>query len=271
MLVGRHDFSERQPSRLGPADRKAPGRLAGKRTVCRNDSPLRIPFAEGPRVRASDAAMEALNGELGDCLCIPFMAADGKPTRYARLKPDCPAQGQGRQADQIRIAKGASNRAFIPARHSGRIERPIGPVDRDGRRKKSSQGGSRGFPLYRACRRLRLAEKTRQGQRRQTARRTGIDRRSCRNSLARPARVYLLRFGRRHKANVRRAEWHLAEALARKGAVVKFVRLPQGDTANGKPAKIGLDDYLVANGPDALRADCPPRAIRRRRKKADAE
>src|ERR1019366_4075066 len=54
--------------------------------------------------------------------------------------------------------------------------------------------------------------------------------------------------------NVRRAEWHLAEVLARKGAIVKVVCLPQGDPGpDGTAAKIGLDDFLVARGPDAFR------------------
>jgi hypothetical protein len=54
--------------------------------------------------------------------------------------------------------------------------------------------------------------------------------------------------------SVRLAEWHLAETLRRYGAVVRVVRLPPGDPRpDGAPAKIGLDDFLVANGPDASR------------------
>src|SRR5262249_33513101 len=50
------------------------------------------------------------------------------------------------------------------------------------------------------------------------------------------------------------AEWHLAQALIARGALVRVVRLPQGPAGeDGKPAKVGLDDYLVAHGPDALR------------------
>ena len=45
------------------------------------------------------------------------------------------------------------------------------------------------------------------------------------------------------------AEWYAAEALTAKGATVKVVRLPH--LPGG--AKCGLDDYLVANGPDAFR------------------
>jgi putative DNA primase/helicase len=46
---------------------------------------------------------------------------------------------------------------------------------------------------------------------------------------------------------VRLAEWHLAEALASLGATVRVIRLPRGDPRpDGTPAKIGLDDFLVA-------------------------
>lgn len=52
---------------------------------------------------------------------------------------------------------------------------------------------------------------------------------------------------------VRRAEVHLAEVLARHGAIVKVVRLPAGDPGpDGTPAKVGLDDFLVDHGPDAF-------------------
>ena len=54
--------------------------------------------------------------------------------------------------------------------------------------------------------------------------------------------------------SVRKAEWHLAETLARHGAKVKVVRLPPGDPGpDGTPAKVGLDDYLVSHGADAFR------------------
>ena len=33
-------------------------------------------------------------GELGSCLCIPFIDAEGKPTGYCRLKPDKPRKGK---------------------------------------------------------------------------------------------------------------------------------------------------------------------------------
>jgi putative DNA primase/helicase len=55
--------------------------------------------------------------------------------------------------------------------------------------------------------------------------------------------------------NVQRAEWYLAQALQAKGAIVRVVRLPPGPPdADGKPTKVGLDDFLVAHGLEAFRA-----------------
>jgi hypothetical protein len=44
--------------------------------------------------------------------------------------------------------------------------------------------------------------------------------------------------------------WALAQALSARKAVVKVVRLPSGPTgADGTPAKMGADDFLLAHGP----------------------
>ena len=54
--------------------------------------------------------------------------------------------------------------------------------------------------------------------------------------------------------NIEWAEWRLAKCLQEKGAIVKIVRLPQGEAGdNGEPAKVGLDDFLKANSPEDLK------------------
>jgi putative DNA primase/helicase len=53
--------------------------------------------------------------------------------------------------------------------------------------------------------------------------------------------------------NVAWAEWHLADALIKLGAIVLIVRLPAGPPGpDGESTKVGLDDFLVVNGPDAF-------------------
>src|SRR5262249_54952975 len=44
------------------------------------------------------------------------------------------------------------------------------------------------------------------------------------------------------------AEWHLAQALQAKGAIVQIIRVPSLPDGS----KCGVDDFLVANGPDAF-------------------
>jgi hypothetical protein len=56
-----------------------------------------------------------------------------------------------------------------------------------------------------------------------------------------------------HNHLVQEAEWHLARALMKRGAVVHVVRLPGEIDADGMPAKLGLDDYLLDYGPEGLR------------------
>lgn len=54
--------------------------------------------------------------------------------------------------------------------------------------------------------------------------------------------------------NVARAEDRLATLLARQRVRVHCVRFPESSeiASNGKPLKVGADDFLVAHGPDAL-------------------
>jgi putative DNA primase/helicase len=70
--------------------------------------------------------------------------------------------------------------------------------------------------------------------------------------------------------NVQWAEWRLAEALAKVGAVVRVVRLPA--STNGE--KVGLDDFLLSHSADDLRklidaATEPQRPPRKPRDSAD--
>jgi len=57
-----------------------------------------------------------------------------------------------------------------------------------------------------------------------------------------------------HKPGVARAAAQLAQELSERGAIVHIVYLPLGPIGkNGTPTKMGIDDYIVAYGPDALR------------------
>ena len=53
--------------------------------------------------------------------------------------------------------------------------------------------------------------------------------------------------------NVNRAQAELARVLTALGAIVLFFYLPHGPSGpDGLPGKMGIDDYIVANGPEAF-------------------
>lgn len=66
-------------------------------------------------------------------------------------------------------------------------------------------------------------------------------------------------------SQVAEAESRLAKMLLDQGAIVKVVRLPPTKDARGETLKVGLDDYLVANGAAAfhelLKAATPPAPV----------
>ena len=55
------------------------------------------------------------SGELGACLAIPFVDAEGKPTEYCRLKPDRPRKSKGDgKTIKYESPKGTSNLPYYP-------------------------------------------------------------------------------------------------------------------------------------------------------------
>jgi putative DNA primase/helicase len=203
-------------------------------------------------------------GELGNCLAIPFVNAAGKPTGCVRLKPDRPrkAEVDGKPI-KYESPKGASNIPYFPPGTLAALKDASAPLVMTEGEKKSAKADQEGF----ACiglvgvygwqtKRARDKDGKPQGERQLV---DGLA------SIPWQGRPVFLCYDSDAASNshVRRAEWHLAEALARRGATVNVVRLPPGDPGpDGTPAKVGLDDFLVAHGPDAfcelLTAAVPP-------------
>jgi putative DNA primase/helicase len=195
------------------------------------------------------------DGKLGECLCIPFADHDGKPSGYARLKPDrARRSNEDGRPIKYESPKGSSNRAYFPPGTRAALADPLAPLIITEGEKKSAKADQERI----ACiglvgvygwqkKRQRDADGKPQGNR------------ELIDDLARVAwhgrPVYLcFDSDAEGNANVRRAESHLADALASRGATVRVVRLAPGQPdAEGKPGKVGLDDYLVAQGPDAFR------------------
>jgi putative DNA primase/helicase len=195
-------------------------------------------------------------GELGPCLAIPFLDGAGKKTDYLRLKPDRPrkAKEDGKPI-KYESPKGAGNRAFFPPATLAALQNPDVPLLVTEGEKKAAKADQEGFPciglvgVYGWQRKLK-----RDAEGKATGERALIDDLA---SIAWKGRAVYVCFDSDAADNskVRLAEAHLAETLARHGAIVKIVRLPPGEAgADGKPAKVGLDDYLVGHGPNAFRA-----------------
>ncbi len=194
-------------------------------------------------------------GELGDCLAIPFFDADGKPLPYVRLKPDRPrkAKADGKPI-KYESPKGAKNRPFFPPGTRSALADVAAPLVLTEGEKKAAKADQDEIPCIGLVGVYGWQKKR---QRDETgAAQGGRELIDDLASIPWQGRLVFLCFDSDAVANpmVRRAEWHLAETLKRHGAAVKIIRLPSGEPdRDGKPAKVGLDDYLVAHGADAFR------------------
>jgi len=197
---------------------------------------------------------ERYNGELGDCLAIPFTDANGKPTGYVRLKPDRPRKGKDGKPVRYESPKGSSNLAYFPPGTPTALPDVSTPLGITEGEKKATKADQDGFPcigLVGVWGWMKKRPKGKDGK--------GHGPYELIDDLARVSwrgrHVYLC-FDSDAATNpsVCMAERELANILRRHGASVHVVRLPAGKVGpDGKPAKVGLDDYLVAHGSDAFR------------------
>jgi putative DNA primase/helicase len=192
---------------------------------------------------------------LGSCLAFPYRDANGATNGYVRLKPDRPrtSQKDGKPV-KYESPKGLTNRAYLPPGTPAALKEPSAPLVLTEGEKKAAKADQEGFPC------IGLVgvygwqlKRTRDKGGKATGERQLIDSLASVSWQGRP--VFLcFDSDAATNPNVRMAEWHFAEVLARHGATVKIVRLPAGEPGpDGMAAKFGLDDYLVAHGPDAFR------------------
>jgi hypothetical protein len=185
---------------------------------------------------------------LGACLCFPFRDRGGNDTGHVMVKPDQPRQKNGK-AVKYESPAGKPLRVYIPPNTRAALADPSVPLLLTEGMKKAAKADQEGF----AC----LGLVGVYGW--QTKRPAGPDGKKSGPRELIPDLAAVAWAGRAvtivydsdlaDKPDVARAEWHLADALGRLGAVVKVARLPGGACG----AKVGLDDFLVARGPDALR------------------
>jgi hypothetical protein len=181
---------------------------------------------------------------LGPCLVFPFLDAHGRDTGRQRVKPDRPRTFDGKSV-KYESAKGLPNLPHFPPGIAAALADPSQMLFITEGEKKAAAATQAGFPciglvgvygwqLPKSKPRALLPELA------------GIA------WTGRPVRI-VFDSDATSKPEVLWGEWHLFGVLGKDGAAVKIIRLPEGPAGQeGKPAKVGLDDYLVANGPEAF-------------------
>jgi hypothetical protein len=181
---------------------------------------------------------------LASCLAIPFRDRQGNTNGYVRLKPDKPRKNKDGKLIRYESPKGQPNRAYFPPGTIAALSDPAKPLLITEGEKKAAEADQEEFP----CIGLTGVYGWQQKRIDQTQPRVLIEDLA---GIAWTRRQVTIIYDSdaSEKQGVVWGEWHLAEALERSGAVVRVVRLPAGP----KGAKQGLDDFLVAQGPEALR------------------
>jgi hypothetical protein len=192
-------------------------------------------------------------GELGPCLAIPFRDVEGNALDYFRLKPDRPRRKAGKLV-KYESPKGSSSPPYFPPGTLDALKDPTQAlviVEGEKKAAKADQEGLCCIGLVGVYGWQKCRPRDENGK--------GKGNRELIDGLASipwQGRTVVLCFDSdaADNLNVLWGEWHLAQALAVQEAVVKIVRLPSGGPGpDGKPVKVGLDDYLVAQGPEAFR------------------
>ena len=190
---------------------------------------------------------------LGACLVFPYLDAGGRPTGYHRLKPSAPRTSRKKDDKGKSIKyegpKGQPNRLYIPPGTRAVLADPTAPLLITEGEKKGLSADAAGFPCL-------SVPGVWAWQKKREKRGDGIPGgpRLMIDDLAAVAwfrrRAFIV-FDSDSASNpsVKSAERALASALSGAGAVMVVVRLPAAPDGG----KQGLDDFLVRNGPDALR------------------
>jgi len=193
--------------------------------------------------------------KLGACLAIPYLDLQGRPNGHVRLKPDKPFRNKDDKVAKYLGPKGKPNRVYFPLGVAEGLAAPSNPIFITEGEKKAICAQQHGFPC------LGLAGVECWSKPRQTdAEGKKIGPRKLIDDLAaiswQDRAVFIVYDSdRAQKPEVQHAESALAEQLLKNRAQVKIITLPPGPPdANGKNAKQGLDDFLMARGADEFRA-----------------
>ena len=187
--------------------------------------------------QASLLSWRSVPKRMGPAIVFTFIDADGR-NGYCRLKFDNPRQHSGNPV-KYESPRGQPNRVYIPPGVTEILHRPDAELLITEGEKKSLKAKQEGFNCIGLV--GVFGWKDKRGHRL-------LAELEC---VAWAGRTVFLVFDSDavDNENVRDAESRLAKLLIDRGAQVRIVRLPTGPAG----AKVGLDDYLVAQGANALR------------------
>lgn len=205
-----------------------------------------------------DDITKALNWQsggsrLGSCLVFPYHGPDGKPTGFGRLRPDKPRCDKKGKPTKYETPKDAINRLYFPVGIGPVLSDPTIPLGIVEGEKKSLAATQFGFPFIATAGVWSFLTK---GGGYKKGKSKGSKLLNCFSQVEWKGRAVHICYDSDAATNfnVAAAECSLANHLQRLGAVVKIVRLPPGPPdEKGQPGKVGLDDFLLANGPDKFR------------------
>lgn len=171
--------------------------------------------------------------------CLVFPYGNG----YSRLRPDNPRKSKNKPI-KYEAPRGQTNRPYLPLDVAQHLDNPRQELLITEGEKKALAATQFGFPC------IGLSGVHAWGVKNQERLLPALDR------MVWMGRTVYIVFDSdiTRKPLVLDGERRLAKLLADKGASVRVVRLPDGPVGtDGEPAKIGLDDYLVAHGCGPLR------------------
>ncbi len=243
---------------LSPVARLGPNHVADLRKSGLSDG--QIEACGFATIRDSRKINEILKwkGEnsLGWCLGIPYRRSDGSwiPVKeFARLKPDAPRMRDGKSVKYESPVGSGVRLYFPPATCKVLMDARVPLLVTEGE-KKAAKADQEGFACIGLGGVEAWSKKREKGPDGKKASKRELISDFDAVSLAGREVFIVFDSDLAEKEAVQWAEWNLAQALAERGAIVNVVRLPNGrPDANGKPTKIGLDDYLVAHSADELR------------------
>ena len=168
---------------------------------------------------------------------LPYSALDGRPTGYCQVKFDNPWLVRGKPCKYV----SPSNRdpeVYLPPNLADAVSTPKAPLLIGEGGKKGLRATEMGFPC------LVLAGVTTWKAKHTERLLPAMEQIKWKD---RPVFV-CFDSDLAENAMVQEAECRLAALLANQGAIVRVVRLPEGPPGeDGKPAKVGLDDYFLTH------------------------